>query len=91
MGECLAKYKATNLETGEVFEWTSRELIERLGTSRTVIYQYAASGNAYNKKWLIERIESDGTGKRPIPMEILYEWDQVTQPFKELARKRRKP
>lgn len=88
MGECRAKYSATNEVTGEVLIGTSRELEERLHISRRTIYQYSMDGLTYKEKWKFERVskEKEQINCR-ISRTILDEWDRVTQPFKERAKK----
>lgn len=88
MGACRAAYRAVNEVTGEVLTGTSRELEERLHISRRTIYQYSMCEITYKGEWRFERVskEKEQTNCK-IPRELLEEWEWVTQPFREWAKK----
>ena len=93
MASYRMRYRATNTKTGEVVEGNSQEMIDRFHIARNNLYQYSSTGQLFNYQWIFSRICDEKVESNckihKAKLAKLAEWDRVTEPFKELARRRK--
>ena len=85
------RYRITNIETGEVLEGGAAELAEKIGITAKAFYNAELCEFKAGGLWDIEKFE-DGAEKkngRHIPPELWRMWDEVTEPFKRYASRRK--
>ena len=89
---CRVTYVATNLIDGERHEGSASDLSKILKVSIDRIYHASSSATLIAEMWEIAKAGSDSEArelnKSNFPYTLLLEWDKVTQPFKELSRRK---
>jgi len=83
------KYKATNIETGEVVVGDVNELSKILYASAGAIYRTVSCNTHLGGVWKIEKetFKESAEPKKNYPFNILRDWDRTTKPFKDASRK----
>lgn len=81
----MAKYIATNINSGEIIESDAQFIADQLGVSRDRIYKASSCGSKINKQWTIEVLYDEWCSI--IPKSLKDEWIKTTQEVRELLEK----
>lgn len=78
----MITYIATNMETGDVFEGSIKDMAEKLGIAQHTAYNAVSQRTLVHKVWLITKhgLKNDSN---TLPRDLMKEWDAVTAQFKK--------